>query len=416
MADINIVYVNVAELNPAPYNPRKAGDKEVADLRASITSFGLVDPLIVNAADGRRNIVIGGHFRLQVAKAMGYDKVPVVYVNLPDILKEQELNLRLNKNSGSWDYDLLANFNEDMLKGVGFDSVELDKIFQLDDPKADDVPDIRETVDIVPGDMFTLGDHRLLCGDATVWDHVARLMGEEKAQMVFTDPPYNVGYTGGMGGDGNKHRRSGILNDKMSSEKFYKFLYDVFVNLMLVTRGAFYVCMSSSELHNLYRAFTDAGGHWQTYIIWATDSFTLSRSDYQHQFEPIMHGLSEEIAQIAEKEAEPIMYGWSKHEWYGGRKQGDVWLIDRPKRSPEHPTMKPVALCGKAIVNSSSRGGLVCDLFGGSGSTLIASEALSRRCFTMELDPKYCQVIIDRWETFSGQKAVKVNNLEMINA
>jgi DNA modification methylase len=212
-----------------------------------------------------------------------------------------------------------------------------------------------------------------------------------------------------MYADGTQSKRRAILNDKMSSEAFYKFLYDVFVNLLQVTSGAFYVCMSSSELHNLYKAFTDAGGHWQTYIIWAKDHFTLSRSDYQHQFEPIMHGLSEDVALIAEKEAVPVMYGWSKHEWYGGRKQGDVWMVDRPKKSEEHPTMKPAALVGKAIVNSSSRGGIVIDLFGGSGSTLIASEALHRRCRMMELDPVYCQVIIDRYEKFTGRKASRAS-------
>ena len=405
---IEMVQVKASELRPADYNPRKASEKECQDLKNSILAFGLVDPIIVNSAAGRENIVIGGHFRLRMAIELGLETVPVVYVNIPDIAREKELNLRLNKNSGSWDFDLLAKFDESLLKDVGFESVELDRVFALDAPTGNEAPDRRPETDIVVGDLYQLGEHRLLCGDARIWDHLDRLMGGVAANMVFTDPPYNVGYTGGMGGDGNKHRRAGILNDKMSTQKFYEFLYDIFVNLMLVTHGAFYVCMSSSELHTLYRAFTEAGGHWQTYIIWAKDSFTLSRSDYQHQFEPIMHGLSDDVAHIAEKEAEPIMYGWSKHEWYGGRKQGDVWMVDRPKRSVEHPTMKPVELCGKAIVNSSKREGVVLDVFGGSGSTLIAAEALGRRCFMMELDPIYCQVIIDRWEMFTGRKAVKL--------
>lgn len=230
--------------------------------------------------------------------------------------------------------------------------------------------------------------------------------------MVFTDPPYNVAYTGGMGGDGTVHKRRSILNDKMSSESFYKFLFDMLSNLIAVTSGAFYVCMSSSELHNLWKAFTDAGGHWQTYIIWAKDTFTLSRSDYQHQFEPIMHGLTGDIADAAEREAEPIMYGWTKHEWYGGRKQGDVWLIDRPKKSAEHPTMKPVMLCAKAIRNSSRRDDIVLDVFGGSGSTLIACEQLYRKCCMIEMDPVYVQTIIDRWQKFTGLTAVKIGGAD----
>ena len=405
--ELNIVYVDAQDLKPAEYNPRQATEKECTDLKKSISAFGLVDPIIVNSAAHRHNIVIGGHFRLRMAQELGYKQVPVVYVDIPDLAREQELNLRLNKNSGQWDYDLLANFEEEILKGVGFDSRELDSIFQLDAVGGNDVPDLRPATDIVPGDLYSLGEHRLLCGDALVWAHVERLMAGAKASMVFTDPPYNVDYQGGMNTH-SQNKRKGILNDKMSSEAFYKFLYDACVNMIMATSGAFYICMSSSELHNLYRAFTDAGGHWQTYIIWAKDTFTLSRSDYQHQFEPIMHGLSEDVALVAEKEAEPILYGWSKHDWYGGRKQGDVWLIDRPKKSIEHPIMKPVELCGKAIVNSSRREGVVLDVFGGSGSTLIACEALNRRCFMMELDPIYCQVIIDRWERFTGEKAVKI--------
>jgi DNA modification methylase len=212
-----------------------------------------------------------------------------------------------------------------------------------------------------------------------------------------------------MGGNGNQHKRDKILNDKMSSDQFYAFLYSAISNLVSVTDGAFYVCMSSSELHSLWRAFTASGGHWQTYIIWAKDSFTLSRSDYQHQFEPIMYGLTESEAQRAINEVDedklPIMYGWTKHEWYGGRKQGDVWRFDRPKISKEHPTMKPVALCAKAIANSSLRESIILDGFGGSGTTLIACEQLDRICYMSELEPKYCDVIRKRYSRFIGKEA-----------
>ena len=175
--------------------------------------------------------------------------------------------------------------------------------------------------------------------------------------------------------------------------------------------------MSSSELHNLWKAFTDAGGHWQTYVIWAKDAFTLSRSDYQHQFEPILHGLTDEAVEAAENEVDedklPIMYGWSRHQWYGGRKQGDVWRFDRPKISKEHPTMKPLALCAKAIVNSTLSKGLVLDVFGGSGSTMMACEQLDRSCYMMELDSRYIDVIVSRLCRFTGNSRVILNAEEI---
>lgn len=392
---------HISELNPAPYNPRRMTEKQTEDLGQSLARFGLAEPIVINL----NNTIIGGHQRIKVLVAQGIDGVDVM---VPDRLltaeEEKELNLRLNKNVGEWDLEALANFSADLLKDVGFDSADLDHIFTAEVPGQDDVPEKPAEAVARPGDLYLLGEHRLLCGDATKMDDLAMLMGGGRAQMVFTDPPYNVNYTGGVGGDGVVHRRRSIKNDKMSSAAFYAFLRDVFTGLISFTDGAFYICMSSSELHNCWKAFVDCGGHWQTYIIWAKDTFTLSRADYHHQFEPILYGLSETVE---ERDGEPIMYGWTKHEWYGGRKQGDVWMIDRPKKSPEHPTMKPVALCERAIYNSSRRGEVVLDAFGGSGSTLIACEKARRRCYMMELDPIYMDVIIQRWERFTNQKAVR---------
>jgi DNA modification methylase len=228
--------------------------------------------------------------------------------------------------------------------------------------------------------------------------------------MVFTDPPYNVNYEGGVL-DNVKKRK--IINDRMKSSDFYSFLFNMFSAVMIHVEGSLYVCMSSSELHNLWKAFTDAGGHWQEYIIWAKDHFTLSRTDYQQQFEPIMYGLTDDVAKSVEQnydngECDVMMYGWVKHEFYGGRKQGNVWNFDRPKKSKEHPTMKPVMLCAKAIVNSSKLDGVVLDVFCGSGSTLIACEKSRRICYGMELTEHYCSVIIKRWQEFSGQKAERI--------
>jgi len=209
-----------------------------------------------------------------------------------------------------------------------------------------------------------------------------------------------------------------ILNDKMTSEKFYQFLLDMFSSMNKFVDGSLYICHSCKEMHNFHKAFTDAGFHWSTYIIWAKDRFVPGRSDYHHQHEPILFGFSESLAhsldnsfidESTEYENLPILYGWNKHKWYGGRKQGDVWLIKRPNKNVEHPTMKPVMLCAKAIINSCPKNGLVLDPFLGSGSTLIAAEKTGRTCYGMELDPHYVDVIIKRWEDYSKKKAVKLN-------
>jgi DNA modification methylase len=393
----------ISDLKPAGYNPRKLTEKQEKDLGESLERFDLCDPIVINL-DGT---IIGGHQRIRVLKSRG---VLEVDVRVPDRqlseAEEKELNLRLNKNLGEWDLELLASFDADMLKDVGFNSEELDKIFKLQESEKDEiVPNKQEQTNTQIGDVFELGPHRVMCGDSTSAEHFATLMGGGRADMVFTDPPYNVGYVGGMSAEGSQQRRK-ILNDKMSSEAFYNFLLAVFKSMMPHVDGAFYVCMSSSELHNLWAAFTDAGGHWQSYIIWAKDHFTLSRTDYQQQFEPIMVGTSETHD---ESDGEFIMYGWNKHFFVGGRRQGNVWHFDRPKSSDLHPTMKPVMLCVKAVVNSSPRGGLVLDAFLGSGTTLIACEKAERICYGMELDPLYVDVIVKRWEEFTGKRAVKLS-------
>jgi len=249
-------------------------------------------------------------------------------------------------------------------------------------PEAPVVPTSR------PGDLWILGNHRLLCGDATVVTDVERLMDGQLADMAALDPPYNVDYANAAKNKSlSKDRR--ILNDALG-EGFYQFLYDTCVNLLLVTKGACYVCMSSSELHTLQKAFTDAGGKWSTFIIWAKNTFTLGRADYQRQYEP-------------------ILYGWKQgadHYWCGARDQGDVWFVDKPRVNDLHPTMKPVELVERAIRNSSKSRDIVLDLFGGSGTTLIAAERTGRSARLMELDPKYVDVIVERWQNLTGGVAV----------
>jgi DNA modification methylase len=251
----------------------------------------------------------------------------------------------------------------------------------------DEAPALPEQAVSRPGDLWVLGEHRLLCGDATVPDDVERVLAGQLADMTFTDPPYNVDY-GSSAKDKLRGSKRRILNDDLGAG-FEAFLHQACANILDVTKGAVYVCMSSSELHTLQRAFTAAGGKWSTFVIWAKHTFTLGRADYQRQYEP-------------------ILYGWRDghdHYWCGARDQSDVWPFDKPARNDLHPTMKPVALVERALRNSSKSRDIVLDPFGGSGSTLIASEKAGRHARLVELDPKYCDVIIQRWQAWTGERA-----------
>jgi len=293
-----------------------------------------------------------------------------------------------------WD-ELNALGLGDDLSMIGFSDEDLKDILPaallevtggLTDP--DDVPEVPEAPVTRPGDFWLLGKHRLLCGDSTVATDVEKVLGDVKADLCFCDPPYNVDYAGGSGAEkAGKARR--IKNDALG-DAFGQFLYDACVLINAHTDGAVYICMSSSELQTLQSAFKSAGGHWSTFIIWAKDRFTLGRADYQRQYEPILYGWPEGV----------------KRHWCGDRNQGDVWEIARPHKNDLHPTMKPVALVERAIRNSSRKGDLVFDPFGGSGTTLIAAEKTGRHASLIELDPKYVDVIVRRWQDFTGEDAV----------
>lgn len=429
----------------AEYNPRSISEQTKKDLYEAIGKFGDMSGLVYNKRTGR---IVGGHQRRDAYQkhgghititeqldapnevgtiARGYvvigtEKFVYRVVDWP-AQKERIANIATNKIGGDWDDEKLATIIGELrdapdIADTGFSLNEITELLAtVSDTSEDDAdltPPAEGKAKARLGDIYQLGDHRLMCGDITVKASLDALMDNGRADMVFTDPPYNVDYTGGIKGQKNRRR---ILNDKMIGEKFFEFLSSVCKSLLSVTDGAFYICISNSELHTLFRAFTKNGGHWQTYVIWAKHAFTLGRADYQHQFEPILYGLTEEQAKAADEapdgqyEGLPILYGWSKHQWYGGRKQGDVWLIERPLKSPNHPTEKPVSLCARAIRNSSQRGQVILDGFGGSGSTLIACEQLQRRCRMMELDPRYVDVIIRRWQHFTGKKAVFVKNV-----
>jgi DNA modification methylase len=344
---------------------------------------------------------------------LGLTEVPVI--RLPDLSETQRRALVIADNkialNAGWDEELLAlemkelkdlDFDLDLL---GFDEDELKALEQFGEPETEPQSEEDEVLEAPTepitkyGDLWLLGDHKLLCGDTTVYDDVKKLMADETAAMVFTDPPYNVNYGATMKDSLRYHAGSlggrKIMNDNLG-DGFAQFLTDSLSNLMMFNNGAAYICMSSSELHTLYNAFVAAGGKWSTFIIWAKNTFTLGRADYQRQYEP-------------------ILYGWradQKHYWCGARDQADVWAYNKPVKNDLHPTMKPVELVERAINNSSKAGEIVLDGFGGSGSTLIAAEKTGRKARLIELDPKFCDVIVQRWEDYTGGKAQLVENQE----
>ncbi|NBS95162.1 MAG: site-specific DNA-methyltransferase [Betaproteobacteria bacterium] len=386
-----------AKLLPYARNARTHSQAQVGQIAASIKEFGFTNPILAGA-DG---VIVAGHGRLAAAQHLGLESVPVIVLDHLSATQRRALVLadnRIAANAG-WDEELLkleiaeldeADFNLDLM---GFGDEELERLLNGEGDTTgltedDAVPDVPADPVSKTGDVWVLGQHRLLCGDSTVLSDVERLMNGQLADMAFTDPPYNVDY-GNNAKDKMRGKDRRIMNDALG-DGFYQFLYDACLNLLLVTKGACYVCMSSSELHTLQRAWLEAGGKWSTFVIWAKNTFTLGRADYQRQYEP-------------------ILYGWkdgSKHFWCGDRDQSDIWNYNKPRANDLHPTMKPVELVERAIRNSSKTRDIVIDLFGGSGTTLIACEKTNRQARLMELDPKYCDVIVRRWEEFTGLKAV----------
>jgi DNA modification methylase len=375
---------------PFARNARKIPQQAIDKVAASIQEFSFRQPIVVDK-DG---VIVCGHTRWLAAQKLGLEEVPVhVAENLTpaQVRAYRLLDNRSHEETG-WDKEMLGLELLDLkamgidLNLTGFDIGEIDDLLSGIDiglTDVDAVPDFPEKPVSRAGNLWVLHKHRLLCGDATKKIDVDHLLEGRQADMVFSDPPYSVCYTG------KTARKLTIKNDDLGSG-FYNFLRDACANIVAVTRGAIYLTMSSSELHTLFRAFTDAGGHWSTFIIWAKNNFTLGRSDYQRQYEP-------------------ILYGWpdgTSHYWCGDRDQGDVWFVDKPAVNDLHPTMKPVALMQRAIRNSSQSKDLVFDPFGGSGSTLIACETTGRHARLIELDPRYVDVIVKRWQDYTGQKAV----------
>ena len=387
--------LSVDALRPAAYNPRKklkAGDKEYEKIKNSILEFGYVEPIIVNYD----MTVIGGHQRLTVLKDLGYTEVQCVEVHIEDENKVKALNIALNKITGAWNEQLLAdlivdlqsaNFNTDF---TGFEAPEIEQLFSKvhnKDIKEDDFDvdaELQKPTMSQAGDVWLLGRHRLICGDSTLTETYTKLMDGKRANLVLTDPPYNVDV---------EETAGKIKNDNMPDEDFYKFLFAMFVNVEqnMERDASIYVFHADSKGLIFRQAFHDAGFYLSGCCIWKKNALVLGRSPYQWQHEP-------------------CLFGWKlggKHQWYSDRKQTTIWEYDRPKSSKEHPTMKPVALMAYPVQNSCMSNCIVLDPFLGSGSTLIACEETNRICYGIELDEKFADVIVRRYiEKVGGSDGV----------
>lgn len=428
--DINIQVIDIDKLNPAKYNPRvdlKPGDPEYEKLKRSIKEFGYVEPIVWNKRTGN---VVGGHQRLKILKEEGYKKVKVSVVELSEA-QEKALNIALNKISGDWDEEKLHQIFKELQEDVdidieltGFDMEEIDDIvanFDTTEVVEDDF-DLEEELEkeedpiTQEGDLWILGKHRLLCGDSTKLEDVTRLMDGKLADLLLTDPPYNVNYESESG--------MKIENDNLGDDDFYNLLIGSFTNMYEIAKEGtpIYIFHADTEAYNFRKAFMNAGFKLSQGLVWVKHSMTIGRQDYQWRHESILYGWKEGAA----------------HKWYGQRNKdtviendidiedlskeelvelveqlleslpGTIIRFDRPMKNDLHPTMKPLGLLGYLIRNSSIEGDLVVDLFGGSGSTLITCEQMNRICYTMELDPRYCDAIVKRYIALVGDEEVKI--------
>ncbi len=390
MDTMKLERIPIDKLKAATYNPRKdlkPGDIEYEKLKQSIETFGYVEPVLWNKRTGN---IIGGHQRFKVLIELGYTEIDCVIVDM-DLTDEKALNIALNKVSGEWDKDKLMLLIVDLqgsdfdVSLTGFDSIELNALFKdslKEDIKEDDFDvdaELKKPAVTKQGDVWLLGPHRLICGDSTKADAFTALMDGKLANLVVTDPPYNVNYEGAAGK---------IKNDNMKNEAFYDFLFAAFKNTetAMAKDASIYVFHADTEGLNFRKAFSEAGFYLSGTCIWKKQSLVLGRSPYQWQHEP-------------------VLFGWKKsgkHNWYADRKQTTIWEFEKPKKNADHPTMKPVALVAYPILNSSLSNCIVLDPFGGSGSTLIACEQIDRICYLIELDEKYCDVIVNRYIELIG--------------
>jgi len=437
---LNIVQVDINELKPATYNPRKWSEEAIHGLKESIGEFGLVDPIIVNGAEKRKNIVIGGHFRLKVARDLGFKKIPVVYLNIPDESKEKELNLRLNKNLGDWDWKLLADFDENILSEIGFTSEELDDIFEIDiTPEQFDLEkelqklDIKE-IKIQKGNVYALGDSRLMCGDSTVEADVLKLMDGEKADMCFTDPPYILDYLrgkkkykGAITGFGAKRDRRYLETDVLPPD-----FTQLWMNNIAKIQKADFSIIIYENPKNLRTIWNELEKHWKyrNTIIWHLPNRMqgfAAKYKFFNKYDFAMVGTSGKVSLNMTPEEEPLLQeeyetaifatsgkpNWESYE--KGKKYCPTDFIEY-KASDEKSSgqgiifgTKPIEILTPYIKVLTKRGDLIIEPFGGSGSTLIAATKMKRKCYLMEKSPVYAEVIKKRWEKLAGKETKKIS-------
>ena len=398
----------VDKLIPYVNNSRTHSDEQVAQIAASIKEFGWTNPILIDGENG----IIAGHGRLLAARKLGYKEVPTI--ELKDLTETQKkayiiADNRLALNAG-WDNEMLTIELNDLLADgfaldiLGFDTKELNALLEPEVVEGltdeDEAPPLPPEPKTKLGDIYQLGNHRLMCGDSTSIEHLERLCNGQSVDMWLTDPPYNVAVQGGNHGDPNRKNGLKIMNDKMPDEDFRQFLRDAYVaaDTVMKSGAVFYIWHADSEGYNFRGAAKDAGWNVRQCLIWKKSSIVMGRQDYQWKHEP-------------------CLYGWKEgagHLWATDRKQTTILEFDKPSRNGEHPTMKPVALFEYQLLNNTKGGDIVLDSFGGSGTTLIAAEKNGRVARLMELDPKYCDVIVKRWEDFTGKKAILLTEVTEI--
>ena len=372
---MKIEIADISSIKPYENNPRKLSEKAIEKVAMSLKEYGFRQPIVVD----KDRVIVAGHTRFRASKKLGLKQVPVSII---DNLTDEQINAyRIADNrtaeESEWDNELLK--------------MEIKELEGLTDE--DEVPEAPEEPISKLGDIWKLGNHRVMCGDSTQINSVEKLMNNQKCDMIFTDPPYNVDYgkLKGNSKNNNRFKERKIMNDFMNEDQFIEFLTESFSNCKTISKLGcpIYICYADKQAINFLKAIKNVDLHHSSNIIWKKDSLVLGMSDY--------HSIHE-----------PIIYGWFKggsHNYYGNRKQTTVWDCKRQKKNNLHPTMKPIELIEKAILNSSKTEDLLYEPFGGSGSTLIACEKQNRICYNMELDPKYCDVIVKRWENFTGKKA-----------
>jgi len=398
--------MKLSNIKPNPKNPRIIKDDKFKKLVQSIKDFPEMmekRPMVCVTDVDKKIYPLGGNMRLKAIQEIGHKEIPDTWVMLADSWTQEQRNeftIKDNVGFGEWDWDSLANeWDTEKLEEWGLDVPGFEP--EVLEAEEDDfaVPEGGVETDIVLGDLFEIGEHRLLCGDSTDSDQVAKLMNGQKADMLFTDPPYLMDFTGGIHADGSKSfnsKHGGIKNDKMSEQEGDDFLDAINSNISLFVNGAFYICFYRLKLGKYFASLERTGLEVRALITWDKGNHTLSNSDYMSR-------------------CEHIFYGWvNEHKFYGGNNGMDVWNIERTKKNELHPTMKPIPLCEKAINDASIENNIVLDLFLGSGTTMVASHQLKRKCYGTELDPKYCQVIVDRMRKLDPTLVIKKNGVTMI--